>query len=70
MMGLVVLIAAGAALVFWLFAERGRLLMPSTRKLLREHGMKNALNLTALHSYVYFRWTKQYINIALNRLLP
>jgi ferredoxin len=70
MLGLIMLIAAGAVLAFWLFAERGRLLMPSTRKLLREHGLRNVLNLTALHSYVYVRWTRQYIGIALNRLLP
>lgn len=70
MTGLAILLAAGAVIAFWLFAERGRLLMPSTRKLFSEHGMRNALNLKALHSYVYVRWTRQYISLALNRFLP
>jgi ferredoxin len=56
--------------LFFLYAERGRLILPSTKKLLREHGLRNTLNLTALHAYAYLRWTKQYINIALNFLAP
>lgn len=67
---LVLIIAATAVLLVWLAAERGRLLLPSTRKLLREHGIGNLLDLTALHSYVYLRWTRQYIDIGLNKLLP
>jgi ferredoxin len=45
-------------------------MLPSTRKLLREHGIGNLFNLTALHSYVYLRWTRQYINLGLNKALP
>lgn len=70
MLATIVITAAGAALALWLAAERGRLLLPSTGKLFREHGIRNLLNLRALHSYVYVRWTKQYIHIGLNRLLP
>ena len=70
MIGTVFLIAAAALLLFWLYAERGRLLLPSTRRLLREQGFGNILNLKALHSYIYVRWTRQYIGFALNRLAP
>lgn len=61
---------AGVLLLLWLLAEHGKLLQPSTRSLLRGLGLRNVLNLKALHAYVYIRWTRQYISIALNRLLP
>jgi ferredoxin len=64
------LIIAGVLLLLWLPAERGKLLQPSTRSLLGGLGLRNVLNLKVLHAYVYFRWTRQYISIALNRLLP
>lgn len=56
--------------LFILYSERGRLILPSTKRLLRAHGLRNILNLKALHSYVYMRWTKQYIHFALNLLAP
>jgi len=62
--------AVGGGLLLWLYAERWRLLRPSTRKLVREHGLKNALTLATLHSYVYLRWTRQYIKLGLNLFLP
>ncbi len=67
---LVAFIAAGAALLLWLVAERGRPVLPSTRKLFREQYRGKASLGTVLHSYVYLRWTRQYIRIGLNRLLP
>lgn len=70
MLGKVLLIIAGVLLLLWLLSERGKLLQPSTRSLLRGLGLRNVLNLKVLHAYVYFRWTRQYISIALNRLLP
>jgi ferredoxin len=63
-------IVGSALVLLFLYAERGRLILPSTKKLMREHGLRNILNLQALHSYVYVRWTKQYINTALNVLAP
>jgi NAD-dependent dihydropyrimidine dehydrogenase PreA subunit len=58
----------GAIGLFILYAERGRLILPSTKKLLSQHGLLNILNLKALHSYAYVRWTRQYIAFALNVL--
>ncbi|MBM3745557.1 MAG: 4Fe-4S dicluster domain-containing protein [Acidobacteria bacterium] len=48
------------ALVLWIVGERGRLLLGSTRRFFREGGR--------LHGYVYGRWTRQYIDVLLNRL--
>lgn len=74
MLGTITLIVGGAvasaALFLWVYAERGRLLRSSTRKMLREYGFKNILNFKALHSYIYLHWTGQYINTLLNRILP
>lgn len=60
---------AGAALLLWVFGERWRLLRPSTRALMNEHGFKNILNFKAIHSYVYMRWMRQYVKMLI-RLLP
>jgi len=74
MWGTVMLIVGGvvatAAFLLWMYAEHWRLLRSSTRKMLREFGFKNILNFKALHSYIYIRWTGQYVNILLNRILP
>lgn len=73
MLGTTVLIAvgavAGAAVLLWVYAERGRLLRPSTKKLMREHGLKNILNFKAIDSYIYMRWMRKYVKILIN-LLP
>lgn len=61
---------AAAGLTAWIAGERGVRPLRSTRQLMREHGIKNILNLRALHAYVYMRWTRQYIDIAINKLLP
>ncbi|MDH4043050.1 MAG: 4Fe-4S binding protein [Gemmatimonadota bacterium] len=54
---------------FWLTGERGHLLLPSTRHALRERrdgrpgtGARAGL-VTALHGYIYGRWTEQYIRV-------
>ena len=51
-----------ALLVLWLRGERGRLLLPSTRRWFAEGGVR----WNALHGYIYGRWTKQYIHVLLN----
>jgi len=74
MFGTILLIALGVLLVtmlgLWVFGERGRLLRPSTWKALRTIGLHNLLNLNALHMYVYGRWTNQYLNVYIHRIVP
>ncbi len=50
-----------ALLGIWLVGERGRLLLPSTRRMLASYGWRNVLNFKAIHGYIYGRWTRQYI---------
>ena len=70
----VILIMAAALvailLVLWLFGERWRPLRISTLNMMRENGLRRILNFNALHGYIYGRWTNQYINLAINYLLP
>jgi ferredoxin len=70
----------------WLIGERGHLMLPSTRAALglgkprsadrnrrRSRAAANGRGreiINALHSYVYIRWPYQYIDIAVNKLLP
>ena len=54
----------------WFLGERGKLLRESTRRFMREQGLRNILNFKAVHGYVYMRWTRQYIAFALHYLLP
>jgi ferredoxin len=64
---IVILVAALAGL--WLVGERGHLLLPSTRAALAQRGRRGGSGgrhgrgslLTAIHGYVYGRWTEQYI---------
>jgi ferredoxin len=55
-----------ALVVFWIRAERGKLLLPSTRRFLKEAGF----NWNALHGYIYGRWTRQYVHLLLNPPAP
>jgi ferredoxin len=55
-----------ALLGLWLFGERGRLMRPSTREILRLGGF----NFDFLHFYVYGRWTNQYIGTAVRMMRP
>jgi ferredoxin len=68
------LILIGAVLVtvlaLWFFGERWRLLRPSTWKMMREAGLRRLLDLSALHGYIYARWTNQYINLLVNYVNP
>lgn len=53
-----------------LYAERGHLLLPSTRSMMRQTGLRGLLSLKALHGYVCGRWTKQYVDLLVNRIMP
>jgi len=74
------IVLAAAITAFWLIGERGHLLLPSTRagwQAARSAGASPARStsasgspvLTALHGYVYGRWTEQYIRV-FRRLAP
>lgn len=58
------------ALIVWLIGERGRLMLPSTWAGMRAGGLRNFLNLKALHLYVYGRWPGQYLSMLINYLYP
>lgn len=53
-----------------LFAERGRLLRPSTLAVLRAGGWAKLRDRTFFHSYIYARFTKEYVGYALKNALP
>jgi len=59
-----------AIVIFWVFAERRRLLRPSTWRGLRAGGWRSFLSLNSVHMYIYGRWTNQYIDVLLNRIFP
>ena len=54
----------------WLLGERGRILRPSTWQSIHSAGVRRLFNGAALHSYVYGRWTNQYLNVCLNWIFP
>lgn len=60
----------GILTVIWLFGERWHLLRPSTLKFMQVGGLRNLVNLNALHAYIYGRWTNQYINVLVNHIHP
>jgi ferredoxin len=74
MLGTIISMVVGAflvaALALWLFGERWRPMRPSTWKMMREAGIGRFLNLSAVHGYVYARWTRQYIDVLLNNVFP
>ncbi|MGB9693216.1 MAG: hypothetical protein ACPLYF_00065, partial [Fervidobacterium sp.] len=37
---------------------------------MREGGLRRFLNLSALHGYIYGRWTNQYLNLLINYIAP
>jgi Fe-S-cluster-containing hydrogenase component 2 len=59
-----------ALLALWLVGERGRLLRRSTWKAIREGGVRKVFSLKGIHSYVYGRWTNQYVATLVNRVYP
>jgi ferredoxin len=74
MTGILLCIAFGiilaAGILALLFAERGRLVTPSSRKFLREFGLRSLFDFRNLHSYVYGRWVREYVYLLLNVILP
>jgi ferredoxin len=65
--GRALLVALAAA---WLVGERGQLMRRSTWESLKIYGWRSIFDLTALHAYIYSRWTNLYIGLVINRLLP
>jgi len=63
-------LVAGAAAALWLVGERGHLMLPSTRALLREMGQRRPARSHFWHAYVYGRWTKQYLGWAIKVAFP
>ena len=61
---------AVALLSAWVVGERGRLLRRSTRAMMVQAGVRRQLNLSALHGYVYGRWTKQYLWLLNRQIVP
>src|SRR5512139_3035928 len=59
-----------ALLGLWLAGERGKLLLPSTWKVLKEAGWKRQFNLQGLHGYIYGRWTNQYVRFMIYEFVP
>jgi NAD-dependent dihydropyrimidine dehydrogenase PreA subunit len=55
-------------LVIWLIGERGRWLLPSTRRVIREYGPWRFFGPLGLHMYVYARWPWHYIGVVLRHM--
>ena len=64
MLGTIAIVVAGVVLLtllgLWLAGERGRLLLPSSRKFIKAGGRTRMFCLQSLHGYIYGRWNKQY----------
>jgi Pyruvate/2-oxoacid:ferredoxin oxidoreductase delta subunit len=56
--------------MIWLVGERGKLLMPSTRKFIKEGGIRRFLSFSTLHGYIYMRWQKPYLGLFINQIGP
>jgi NAD-dependent dihydropyrimidine dehydrogenase PreA subunit len=63
-------LVVGAALGLWLFGERWRLIRPSTLRSARGGGGRGGSRLGGIHAYVYGRWTNQYLDVLVKRILP
>ncbi len=60
----------GGLSLLWLTGERWRPLRKSTWISLKSQGLKNALNFRATHAYIYGRWSKQYLKVLWNWVMP
>jgi ferredoxin len=54
----------------WVFGERGHLVLPSTRRLIRAMGWRRLFAFTFWHAYFYARWTNQYIGWSVKYYFP
>lgn len=70
MSAVVIFLILGALGLLWLFGERWKPVLPSTRALVREGGLGPLVSGKALHGYVYGRWTNQYVRILIHRVFP
>ena len=74
MLGNIILITAAAlvatVVIVWLYGERWRPLRPSTWRMMREAGLRRFLNLSGVHGYIYGRWTKEYVDLFINHIIP
>ncbi len=74
MLGTIAIVVAGVVLLtllgLWLVGERGRLLLPSSWKVMKGVGPRRLFSLKYLHGYIYGRWNRQYINLLLNYINP
>ena len=59
-----------AVLTLWLIGERWRPLRASTWRMMREGGLRRLLNFASLHGYVYGRWTKLYLRVFNEHIIP
>jgi ferredoxin len=57
-----------AAGCLWLVGERGRLILPATRRTFRSQGLRRALRLQTWHLYVYGCWPRVYIGALIHGL--
>ena len=48
----------------------GRIMHPSTWRLLKEGGWIGFIKLRTLHGYVYLKWIKQYVRFAIKTVIP
>ena len=64
-MSITLMIIIGATLllvlIFWLIGERGRLVLPTTKRFIKMAGLRRFLNLNTLHGYIYLRFQKKYL---------
>lgn len=63
---LLIILIALFIFLFWLFSERGKLILPSTKKAFKIGG----LNLKTLHAYIYARFAKMYIGDLIKYIFP
>jgi ferredoxin len=57
-------------LFFFFIGERGKFLLPSTRKFIKEGGCSRLINFQTLHGYIYMRWQKLYLSTFINKIGP
>ncbi len=63
-------IGLGALAALWLVGERGHLMQRSTRRLLHEKGWRYFFSVDFWHSYIYGRWSNQYIGLGIRHAFP
>lgn len=70
MMPAVIVLIMGAVVFLWLYGERWRPILPSTRALIGHAGVRPLFNGDGLHAYFYARWTNTYLRMLIHRVFP